>query len=73
MTTETITRVSCRWDDQFGVEPGWYAEAWAGESWACDSQKLWFPVAVADYGRDQATELEAALAEAFADAEIEMA
>jgi hypothetical protein len=73
MTTTQITRVTCRWDDQPGVEPGWYCESWAGRDMMDDSQKVWFPVAVDDYGDDQADELRAALAAAFPGAEIEIA
>ncbi len=68
-TTE-ITRVTYRWDDQAGVEPGWYCESYAGDERVDDSQKVWFPVAVEDYGRDEADGLTAALAEAFPGAEI---
>jgi uncharacterized protein (TIGR02996 family) len=69
-TTETITRVTCRWDDQPGVEPAWYCESWAADRMVDDSQKVWFPVAVDDYGRGDADDLSAALAEAFPGAEI---
>lgn len=31
MNTSEITRVTYRWDAPAGVEPGWYAEAWAGD------------------------------------------
>ena len=70
--TQTITRVTCRWDDQPGVEPGWYCESWNGDTMIDDSQKVWFPVSVDDYGRDQTGELTAALVEVFPGAEIVM-
>lgn len=69
-TTE-ITRVTIRWDDQPGVEAGWYCQSFEGDSFRDDSQKVWFPVTVDDYGRDEASDLEAALREAFPHAEIE--
>lgn len=67
---ETITAVTVRWDDQAGVEPGWYAESYAGELVAGDSQKIWFPVRVDDFGEDEADDLAEALREAFPQAEI---
>jgi hypothetical protein len=71
MKTDTeITRVTYRWDDQPGVEAGWYAESWAGDERIDDSQKVWFPVSVDDYDRAEADELEAALREAYPAAEI---
>ncbi len=71
MTTATITRVTYRWDDQPGVEAGWYCESWDGAVWIDDSQKVWFPVVVDSYDHDRADELEAALREAFPAAEVE--
>ena len=70
MTTTTITRVTYRWDDQCGVEPGWYAETYMGREQIDDSQKVWFPVVVDDFGRDDFDGLEAAMREAFPGAEI---
>lgn len=70
-TDDTITRVTYRWDAPAGVEAGWYAESWAGGEMMDDSQKVWFPVAVDGYDRDQADELEGALRGAFPAAEIE--
>lgn len=69
-TAAEITRVTYRWDDQPGVEPGWYCESWDGDRMVDDSQKVWFPVTVDDFGRDQAGELADALREAFPGAEI---
>lgn len=63
-----ITRVTYRWDAQKGVEPGWYVQAWAGERWADDSQKVSFPVDVDEIESER--ELRGALAEAFPGAEI---
>jgi hypothetical protein len=65
-----ITRVTYRWDDQPGVEAGWYCQSFAGNEFRDDSQKVWFPVSVDDFGRDEADELVAALSEAFPAAEI---
>ena len=69
--TATIDRVTYRWDDQAGDESGWYAQTWAGSEFIDDSQKIWFPVAVDQFDRDSADDLEAALREAFPAAEIE--
>ena len=66
-----VTKVSYRWDDQFGVEPGWFVETWDGCEFADDSQKVWFPVAVDQFDRDQEQDLVAALREAFPGADIE--
>lgn len=65
-----VTLVTCRWDDQPGVEPGWYCESWRGESMIMDSQKIWFPVSVDAYTHDEDGELRLALAEAFAGAVV---
>jgi hypothetical protein len=70
-TTTDITRVTYRWDDQPGVEAGWYAEAWDGDRMVYDSQKVWFPVVVDGFGHGEADDLEAALQEVFPAAEIE--
>jgi hypothetical protein len=69
-TTTEITKVTCRWDDQPGVQPGWYCETWIGDTLVDDSQKVWFPVNVDDYGRDETAELKSALREGFPEAEI---
>ncbi len=69
-TEADITRVTYRWDDQPGVEPGWYCQSFADDELRDDSQKVWFPVSVDDYGADEAAELVAALQEAFPNAEI---
>lgn len=71
MAAETITRVTYRWDDQPGVTPGWYAETWDDRRIIDDSQKVWFPVTVDDYGHDQEGALRDALCEAFPGADIE--
>jgi hypothetical protein len=72
--TIDITRVTYRWDDQLGVEAGWYVETWAVDDDGCkmaeDSQKIWFPVVVDDFGHDQEDELVAALLYAYPSAEI---
>ena len=73
MATALITRVTVRWDDQAGVEPGWYCESWSGRDMIDDSQKIWFPVVVDSFDHDEAEELEAALTEAFPGAEIAFA
>ena len=68
--TNEITRVTYRWDDQPGVEPGWYCESWAGSRMIDDGQKIWFPVSVDEYTEAERSDLVAALREAFPAAEI---
>ncbi len=71
MSTATITRVTVRWDDQCGVEPGWYCETYdADGDFIDDSQKVWFPVRVDSYSRRQFAGLRKALQSAFPGAEI---
>jgi hypothetical protein len=69
-TNETITLVTCRWDDQPGVEAGWYCESWDGCEFIDDSQKIRFPVQVDDYAETDVRDLREALAAAFPAAEI---
>jgi hypothetical protein len=70
-TTELdITRVTYRWDDQPGVEPGWYCQSFAGDDFRDDSQKVWFSVTVDEYARGDEHSLIAALEEAFPAARI---
>lgn len=74
MTTieRDITHVTCRWDEQQGVEPGWYCEAYLGDRLIFDSQKEWFPVAsIDDLGRHEGDDLRLRLQMAFPNAEIE--
>lgn len=70
-TATRITRVTYRWDDQYGVEPGWYCVAWDGDTSLYDSQKVWFPVEVDEFGRHLLPALRKALATAFPGATIE--
>lgn len=71
MTTQNeITKVTVRWDDQAGVEPGWYCESWEGDKMIDDSQKVWFPVQVDSFGQDERSDLIVALKEAFPAAKI---
>jgi hypothetical protein len=65
-----ITHVTVRWDDQAGVEPGWYCESFVGRELIDDSQKIWFPVQVDNYSRDEFSGLKQALQEEFPNAEI---
>lgn len=66
-----VARVTYRWDDQPGVEAGWYCETFGPDGRLCDdSWKVWFPVAVDDYREDEAEELVASLQAAFPTAEI---
>ena len=69
MKTQTVTRVIYRWDDQPGVEPGWYCESYDTDGEMIDdSQKVWWPIDVDNY--ETAEELEQALAAAFPGAEV---
>jgi hypothetical protein len=66
-----VTRVTYRWDDQPGVDAGWYCQSFdEGNELMDDSQKVWFPVNVDNYGEDEEDELVEALQEAFPHAEI---
>lgn len=65
-----VTRVTYRWDDQPGVEEGWYCQSFTGGKFMGDSQKVWFPVDVNDYDEDEEDELVEALQEAYPGAEI---
>ena len=60
-------------DNQVGVTPGWYVQAWGAGKFLCDSQKVWFPVDVDDFGPVEEEELVAALKDEFPDATIESA
>lgn len=67
----TITKVTYRWDDQPGVEAGWYCETYDSDGdFREDSQKVWFPVAADDYSRRQEKGLVEALKAAFPSAQI---
>ena len=71
MTTNvSVTRVICRWDDQAGVKPGWYCETIDVAGARDDSQKVWFPVDVDEFGIDDVAELVDALQGAFPGAKI---
>jgi hypothetical protein len=68
-----VPDVSCvrYWWDNTGLEDNWYCETYDAEGDRIDdSQKVWFPVKVDDYGPDQDNELETALREAFPGAEV---
>jgi len=65
-----ITRVTYRWDDQWGVPSGWYCETFADDRLVDDSMKIWFPVAVDDFGIDEKIGLGESLAAAFGNAEV---
>lgn len=65
------TSVTYRWDDQIGADPGWYCESHDSAGLLLDdSQKIWWPVDVDDYGRDEEIALAEALAGAFPSATI---
>lgn len=68
-TTE-ITRVTVRWDEQEGCEPGWYCQSWAGKEYRDDSQKIWWPIDTDEYAETDAEDLADALQDAFPNAEI---
>lgn len=69
-TTGGVTRVTYRWDDQPGVEPGWYCESFDSGGPRDDSQKVWFPVRVDDFGESEGPELAGALQAAFPGADV---
>ena len=64
-------RIGLHWDDQAGVEPGWYAEVYTTEGVITDSQKVDFPVDVDGFDEDARADLEEALLEAFPGATID--
>ena len=70
MKRVAILRV--RWDETDAANTGWYCEA-VGEDGELreDSLKLWFPVRVDDYSRDEEAALIDALRKAYPDAQIE--
>ncbi len=69
---DTITTLYYYWDDQPGVEPGWYVQAHDAEDRVRDhSMHIWFPVDTDDFDEDQEADLVSALKAAFPDAEIE--
>lgn len=70
MTTTDVTRVTYRWDDQPGVDAGWYCQSFEGDKFMDDSQKVWFPVSVDHLRRSDVDALVQALQEAFPHAEI---
>lgn len=66
-----IARVEFWWDRQDPSNAGWYASARDESGDECDdSMKVWFPVQVDRYNREQGDELAEALQKAFPDAEI---
>lgn len=65
------TRIRFWWDENDPNNPGWYAVVSEGNHVIDDSQKVWFPVDVDDYGQDEGEELAVALQAAFPDAEID--
>jgi len=66
-----ITNVEFYWDNQPGVDPGWFARAKDEEGDVfMDSMKAWFPVDLDAFGEDDADDVASALAEAFEDAEV---
>lgn len=69
-TNTDVTRVTYRWDDQPGVEAGWYCQSFVGDELLGDSQKLWWFPDVEDFGEDEGEALAEALQEAFPNAEI---
>lgn len=68
-------RIRLYWDNQAGVEPGWYAEVLGryeeGDHWEhlTDSMKVGFPVDLDEYTEEQEDEVRAALLEEFPGAE----
>ena len=69
-TDADVTRVTYRWDVQPGIDAAWYCQSFEGREFVDDSEKVWFPLSVDNYGEDEADELVEALQEAFPNAEI---
>ncbi len=72
-----IVRVSGAWDGQDPSNEGWHVSTYYRNSagYLCegdDSAKIWFPVFVDKYSRDERADLIAALALEFDCAEIEV-
>lgn len=70
MRATEIHRVTYRWDDQSGAEPGWYCQTFSGGELVDDSQKIWFPVGVDQFAEDELDDLVAALRGHFPIAEV---
>lgn len=69
-----IATVTYRWDDQPGVTPGWYCESRDENGRTVDdSQKIWWPIDVDQFGEDERAELAQALRDAFPDAVVRAA
>lgn len=70
MNATQIESLRYRWDDQFGVTPGWYCECRVDDRIVSDSVKIDFPLNVDDFGRDDESDLREALAAAFPNASL---
>ena len=78
MTSElngkTVATLRYYWDDQPGATAGWYVEAKDSDGeFLDDSMKVWFPVDVDDFSRDEESDLVAALKAEFPDTTVEAA
>lgn len=58
------------WDDQPGVDPGWYVEVRKNGKYFDDSMKVWFGIDVDDYKRSQKEDLAVALLEKYPGAKV---
>ena len=58
------------WDDQPGVEPGWFVESRKNGEYYDDSQKCWFGLDVDEFKRTQKYELESALLTIYPGAKV---
>ena len=66
-----VKKVEYWWDAQDSDNAGWYARTIDAERQIIDdSEKVWFPVDVAEYGYEQSSELAGALRDAFPGAKI---
>ena len=65
-----MTQIRVRWDDQSGVMPGWFAEIIFDDRVVSDSEKVWFPVDLDDFGIGETEGLLDAIALAYPEAEI---
>ena len=58
------------WDDQPGVDPGWFVEVRKNGKYHDDSMKIWFGVEIDDFNKKQKSELEEALLRAYPGARV---
>jgi len=68
---DKVVKIRINWDEQESDNEGWYVECLNDEGMCIvDSEKVWFPVDVDDFGKDQLDELVEALHAQWPDAEV---